>query len=111
MAGRARVVRLKQSLINSIDNTTFSGPMKMGTPPSIGKIKYYWHNYLYNCNQNPNAVKKSYDNMVFLNINPASTPVSAGFRPLTNYNYTYLRNRVAYYDANQKFDNHFYGQR
>jgi hypothetical protein len=49
--------------------------------------------------------------MVFLNINPASTPVSAGFRPLTNYNYTYLRNRVAYYDANQKFDNHFYGQR
>ena len=52
MAGRARVVRLKQSLVNSIDNSTFSGPMKMGTPPSIGKIKYYWHNYLYNCNTN-----------------------------------------------------------
>jgi hypothetical protein len=109
MAGRSRVVRLKQSLINNIDNNTFSGPMKMGTPPSIGKTRNFWHNYLVNCNQNPNAVKKSYNNMVFLNINPAQTPVSAGFTPTTNNNYTYMRNKVAYYDANHKYNNHFYG--
>ena len=111
MAGRSRAIRLKQSYVNNIDNHTFSGPMKMGTSPSIGVTRNYWHNYLYNCNQTPNAVKKSYDNMVFLNINPCQTTVSAGFRPTTNNNYTYMRNGVAYYDANQKFDNHFYGKR
>ena len=42
MAGRSRKVRLIQSYVNHIDNNTASGPMKMGTPPSIGKIKYYW---------------------------------------------------------------------
>ena len=108
MAGRSRKVRLIQSYINNIDNNTFSGPMKMGTAPSIGVTRYYWYNYSTQCNTNPNAVKKSYDNMVFLNINPAQTPVSAGFRPTTNNNYTYLRNGVAYYDANVKYDNHFY---
>lgn len=111
MAGRPKVIRLKQSLINNIDNHTFSGPMKMGTAPSIGVTRNYWHNYLYNCNQKPNAVKKSYANMVFLNINSAQTPVPAGFTPTNNNNYTYIRNGVAYYDANQKFDNHFYGKR
>ena len=109
MAGRSRKVRNIQSYVNHIDNNTASGPMKMGTPPSIGKIKYYWHNYLVNCNQNPNAVKKSYANMVFLNINPAQTPVPAGFTPNTNYNYPYNPGRgVTFYDANSKYDNHYY---
>jgi hypothetical protein len=108
MAGRAKVVRLKQSLVNNIDNHTFSGPMKMGTAPSIGVTHYYWYNYAANCNTNPNAVKKSYNNMVFLNINPAQTPVTAGFRPTTNYNYSYNAPRgVGFYDANAKFDNHY----
>lgn len=87
MAGRPRVVRCKQSYINNIDNHTFSGPMKMGTSPSIGNTRNFWHNYQTQCNQNPNAVKKSYANMVFLNINPAQTPVSSGFTPTTNYGY------------------------
>jgi hypothetical protein len=47
--------------------------------------------------------------MVFLNINSAHTPVSAGFRPTTNYNYSYNPPaNVAFYDANSKFDNHYY---
>ena len=47
--------------------------------------------------------------MVFLNINPAQTPVSAGFRPTTNYNYSYNAPRgVQFYDANVKYDNHYY---
>ena len=89
MAGRAKVVRLKQSLINHIDNNTFSGPMKMGTAPSIGVTHNLWHNYSANCNTKANAVKKSYKNMVFLNINSSQTPVSSGFRLTTNYNYSY----------------------
>jgi hypothetical protein len=109
MAGRSRKVRLIQSYVNHIDNNTASGPMKMGTPPSVGKIKYYWHTYLMNCNQNPNAVKKSYANMVFLNINPSQTPVSAGFKQTANYNYSYIAAPgVKWYDANVKYDNHFY---
>jgi hypothetical protein len=44
MAGRARVVRCKDSFINNIDNHTASGPMKMGTAPSVGITHYYWHN-------------------------------------------------------------------
>jgi hypothetical protein len=79
MAGRPRIIRNIQSYVNHIDANTFSGPMKMGTSPSIGVTRNYWYNYQTQCNQNPNAVKKSYKNMVFLNINPASTPVSAGF--------------------------------
>ena len=90
MAGRPKRIRSIQSYINHIDAHTFSGPMKMGTSPSIGVTHYYWHNYLTNCNQNPNAVKKSYANMVFLNINPAQTPVPAGFTPSVNYNYGYV---------------------
>ena len=93
MAGRPRVVRCKQSYINHIDNNTFSGPMKMGTSPSIGVTRNYWHNYLTQCNQKSNAVKKSYDNMVFLNINSALTPVSSGFSPTTNNGYT---NNISY---------------
>lgn len=109
MAGRSKKVRNIQSYVNHIDNNTASGPMKMGTPPSVGKIKYYWHNYLVNCNQNPNAVKKSYANMVFLNINSAQTPVPAGFTPNTNYNYSYNPGPgVTFYDANVKYDNHYY---
>ena len=79
MAGRPRIIRNIKSYINHIDAHTFSGPMKMGTSPSIGVTRNYWYNYQTQCNQNPNAVKKSYKNMVFLNINPAQTPVSAGF--------------------------------
>ena len=90
MAGRSRVMRLKTSIVNNIDAHTFSGPMKSGTSPSIGVTRNYWYNYATQCNQNPNQVKKSYANMVFLNINPAQTPVSAGFRPTTNYNYSYI---------------------
>ena len=88
MAGRPRIVRCKQSYINHIDNNTFSGPMKMGTSPSIGNTRNFWHNYQTQCNQKANAVKKSYANMVFLNINPAQTPVPAGFTPTTNNGYT-----------------------
>jgi hypothetical protein len=63
--------------------------MKMGTSPSIGVTHYYWHNYQTQCNQKPDAIKKSYANMVFLNVNPAQTPVPAGFTPSINYNYHY----------------------
>lgn len=109
MAGRPKVVRLKQSLVNAIDAHTAAGPMKTGLPPSVGVTHYYWYNYSNQCNTKAGASKKSYNNMVFLNINPAQTPVSAGFRPTTNYNYSYNpRPGVGFYDANTKFDNHFY---
>jgi hypothetical protein len=109
MAGRSRKMRCIQSYINHIDNNTFSGPMKMGTGPSIGVTRNYWNNYNTQCNTNPNAIKKSYANMVFLNINSARTPVSAGFRPTTNNNYSYIPiPGVSFYDANSKFDNHYY---
>ena len=89
MAGRSKKVRNIQSYINNIDNNTFSGPMKMGTAPSIGVTRNYRHNYNTNCNTNPNAVKKSYKNMVFLNINSAQNAVPAGFRQTTHNNYYY----------------------
>jgi hypothetical protein len=109
MAGRPKKIRSIQSYINKIDNSTFSGPMKMGTPPSIGVTRNYWYNYLTQCNQNPNAIKKSYNNMVFLNINSAQTPVSCGFKPTTNYNYSYNSpHNIPFYDANSKYDNHYY---
>ena len=109
MAGRSRKMRNIQSYINNIDNHTFSGPMKSGLAPSIGVTRNFWYNYGARCNQNPNAVKKSYANMVFLNINPAQTPVPAGFTPNTNYNYPYNPGRgVNFYDANVKYDNHYY---
>lgn len=109
MAGRPKRIRSIQSYINNIDNNTFSGPMKMGTSPSIGVTRYYWYNYATQCNQKPNAVKKSYANMVFLNVNPAQTPVTAGFRPTTNYNYSYNPPRgVPFYDANSQYDNHLF---
>jgi len=109
MAGRPRRIRSIQSYINNIDNNTFSGPMKSGTAPSIGVTRNYWYNYSTQCNTNPNQIKKSYANMVFLNINSAQTPVSAGFRPTTNYNYSYNASPgVAFYDANVKYDNHYY---
>lgn len=112
MAGRSRVMRLKQSIVNNIDAHTFSGPMKSGTSPSIGVTRNYWYNYATQCNQNPNQIKKSYANMVFLNINSAQTPVSAGFRPTTNYNYSYIAPKgVAFYDANVKYANHYYRPR
>jgi len=79
MAGRPRIIKCKQSYINYTDNNTASGNMKMGTSPSVGVIRYYWHNYQSHCNQTAGKPKKSYNNMVFLNINPAITPVSAGF--------------------------------
>jgi hypothetical protein len=110
MAGRPHKIRSIKSYINNIDAHTFAGPMKSGTSPSVGVTHYYWHTYATQCNQNPNQVKKSYNNMVFLNINPAQTPVSAGFRPTTNYNYSYNapNSSVRFYDANVKYDNHYY---
>lgn len=108
MAGRPHRIRSIQSYINNIDNNTASGPMKIGLPPRVGVTHNFWYNYQTQCNQKANAVKKSYDNMVFLNINPAQTPVPAGFTPTTNFNYTYQRNGVAYYDANEKYNNHYY---
>ena len=109
MAGRPKKIRCIQSYINSIDAHTASGPMKMGTAPSIGVTRNYWYNYVTQCNTNPNAVKKSYDNMVFLNVNSAHTPVSAGFRPTTNYNYSYnAPPGVGFYDPNSKYNNHYY---
>jgi hypothetical protein len=109
MAGRPRKVRNIQSHINSVDNSTFSGPMKMGTPPSIGKIKYYWHNYLVNCNQDPDKKKKSYANMVFLNLNSAQTPTPEAFTPSSlRTTYTYIPPPgVYYYDANRKYNQSF----
>jgi len=88
MAGRPKRIRCIQSYINSIDNHTFSGPMKAGTPSSIGNTRNFWYNYQTQCNQNPNLVKKSYQNFVFLNIISSKTPVSEGFTPSTNTNYT-----------------------
>jgi len=109
MAGRPHRIRSIKSYVNNIDAHTFSGPMKSGTAPRVGVTHYYWHNFQTQCNQNPNQVKKSYANMVFLNINPAQTPVSAGFRPTTNYNYSYnAPPGVRFYDANVKYDNHYY---
>lgn len=109
MAGRPHRIRSIKSYVNNIDAHTFSGPMKSGTSPSVGVTRNYWYNYATQCNQNPNQIKKSYNNMVFLNINPAQTPVSAGFRPTTNYNYSYNAPRgVGFYDANAKYDNHYY---
>ncbi len=109
MAGRPHKIRSIKSYINNIDAHTFAGPMKSGTAPSIGVTRNYWHSYITRCNTNPNQIKKSYNNMVFLNINPAQTPVSAGFRPTTNYNYSYNSYpNVTYYDANVKYNNHFY---
>ncbi len=109
MAGRPKKIRSIKSYINNIDAHTFSGPMKSGTAPSIGVTRNYWHNYSRQCNTNPNQIKKSYKNMVFLNINPAQTPISAGFRPTTNFNYSYNASpSVAYYDANVKYNNHYY---
>ena len=58
MAGRPKIIRNIKSYINHIDAHTFSGPMKMGTGPSIGVTRNYWYNYQTQCNQNPNAVKK-----------------------------------------------------
>ena len=107
MAGRSRKVRCIQSYINHIDAHTFSGPMKMGTAPSIGVTRNHWYNYQSNCPR-ANAIEKNYDNMVFLNINPAQTPVPAGFTQTANFNYFYNAfPQVAYYDANQKFRRHF----
>ena len=109
MAGRPRRIRSIQSYINHIDNNTFSGPMKMGLPPSIGVTRNYWYNYLTQCNTKPDAIKKSYANMVFLNINSAQNAVPSGFRPSTNYNYSYIPPPgVAFYDANKKYHNHYY---
>lgn len=109
MAGRPRKIRSIQSYVNHIDAHTFSGPMKSGTPPNVGVTRNYWYNYSSQCNQNPNQIKKSYKNMVFLNINPAQTPVPAGFMPTCNYNYSYNPpNGVAFYDRNKMYDNHFY---
>lgn len=88
MAGRPKRIRSIQSYVNHIDNNTFSGPMKMGTSPSIGNTRNYWHNYQVNCNQTAGAVKKSYANMVFLNLNSARTPVPAAFNPSVNYGYS-----------------------
>lgn len=87
MAGRSRKMRNIQSYVNHIDAHTFSGPMKSGTSPSVGVTRNYWHTYVTQCNQNPNQVKKSYANMVFLNIHPSRTPVSAGFQPTTQNAY------------------------
>jgi len=68
MAGRPRIVRSKQSYVNHIDNNTASGPMKMGTSPSIGVTKNFWNNYDTRVNQRAGALKKDYSNMVFLNL-------------------------------------------
>ena len=110
MAGRPRVVRCIQSLVNHIDNHTASGPMKIGTAPSVGVTRNFWHNLQTQCNTQAGKSKKSYKNMVFLNINPSQTPVSEGFTQSTNYNYSYVPNNVVpsqvFY---KKYHNHFYG--
>ena len=111
MAGRPRIVRSIKSYINYVDNHTASGPMKMGTAPSVGITHYYWHNLQCYANQTAGKPKKSYKNMVFLGINPAQTPVSAGFTQSCNYNYSYVPNRLLpnfFADYNTKYHNHYY---
>jgi hypothetical protein len=108
MAGRPKIVRCIQSHINAVDNTTFAGNMKTGLPPRVGVTHYYHDFYSARCNQDPNAVKKSYNNMVFLNVNPSQTATPAGFTPTANFNYTYTRPGVYYYDANLKYKKHYY---
>ena len=88
MAGRPKRIRNIQSYINSIDNHTFSGPMKAGTPSSVGVTRNFWYNYQTQCNQNPNLVKKSYKNMVFLNLKSSITPAPEAFTPSHYVNYT-----------------------
>ena len=101
MAGRPKIVRSIKSYINHIDNNSESGPMKIGTAPSVGVTRNYWHNYQYNVNQTAGKPKKSYNNMVFLGINPAQTPVRAGFTPSGSFNYSYSSNRyVSNYNTN-----------
>lgn len=108
MAGRPHKIRSIQSYINNIDAHTYSGPMKIGTAPSVGVTRTHWHNYQTQC-YTKNQVKKRYDNLVFLNVNPAQTHVTTGFRSTTNSNYNYNGfPNVKYYDSNAKFNNHFY---
>lgn len=111
MAGRPKIVRNIKSYINYVDNHSDSGPMKMGTAPSVGITHYYWHNLQTYSNQTAGKPKKSYKNMVFLGINPAQTPVSEGFTPSCNYNYSYVPNRPYpnyFADYNKKYHNHYY---
>ncbi len=91
MAGRPKIIRSIQSYINRTDNTTASGPMKIGTAPSVGITRNFWHNLQTQCNTQPNKPKKSYANMVFLNINPAQTPVRSGFTPSHYSNYPFFQ--------------------
>ena len=88
MAGRSKKIRNINSYVNNIDNNNFSGPMKSGTTRFIGTTRNFWHNYETRGNQNPQQVKKSYSNMVFLNINSAITPCSSSFTPSNFVNYT-----------------------
>jgi hypothetical protein len=60
----------------------------MGTSPRIGVTHTYWKLYQKLTNQGADKIKKNYDNMVFLNINPSQTPVPQGFRQSVNYGYT-----------------------
>ena len=53
MAGRPRRIRSIQSYINNIDNNTFSGPMKMGTAPSVGVTRNYCITMLHSVTQIP----------------------------------------------------------
>ena len=111
MAGRPRIVRSIKSYVNFVDNHTASGPMKMGTAPSVGITHYYWHNLQCYANQTAGKPKKSYKNMVFLNINPSQTPVREGFTQSTNYNYSYVPNKLLpnyVADYNTKYHNHYY---
>ena len=111
MAGRPRIVRNIKSYINYVDNRSDSGPMKMGTAPSVGITRNYWHNLQCYANQKAGKPKKSYKNMVFLGINPAQTPVREGFTQSCNYNYSYVPNRVLpnfFADYNKKYHNHYY---
>jgi predicted nucleic acid binding AN1-type Zn finger protein len=111
MAGRPKIVRSIKSYINYVDNHSDSGPMKMGTAPSVGITRNYWHNLQCYANQTAGKPKKSYKNMVFLGINPAQTPVREGFTQSCNYNYSYVPNRVQgnyFADYNKKYHNHFY---
>jgi hypothetical protein len=111
MAGRPRIVRNIKSYINYVDNHSDSGPMKIGTAPSVGVTHYYWHNLQSYANQTAGKPKKSYKNMVFLGINPAQTPVKEGFTQSCNYNYSYIPNRVLpnyFADYNKKYHNHYY---
>jgi hypothetical protein len=88
MAGRPRKIRCVQSYVNRIDNNTFAGPMKCGLTSTIGVTHYYSTLNQARGTTRANQKKKTYNNMVFLNITSAHNATPEGFKPSSYINYT-----------------------